>query len=166
MRNNYCSYLVLFNNYDSIQKLIKILQAITFNTNVSMQLKINSLGAMDPQLHKQCENLRKFAKRATANLASERKIKFCISEEEMPGAVELFPPKLQTCSRYTSNLSHPVHGRIVDIIDNEKLVPRRRPHYCRLGFLKLTAEISDRNRLARECFGGFTALKICRHNEH
>lgn len=84
------------------------------------------------------------------------------SEEEMPGVVQLFAPKFQTCSR--SNLSHPVYSRTVDIIDNEKLVPRRRPHYCRLGFLKLTAEISDRNRLARrttrECFGGFTLSRF------
>lgn len=85
-------------------------------------------------------------------------------EEEMPDAVQLFPPKFQTCSRCRNNLSHPVYSRTVDIIDNEKLVPHRRPHYCRLGFLKLTAEISDRNRLARrttrECFGGFTLSRF------
>lgn len=51
----------------------------------------------------------------------ERKIEFDVpGKVGMPRAVlGSFPPKFQTCSRNTSNLSHPVYSRnAVDIIDN------------------------------------------------
>ncbi|CAL1684109.1 unnamed protein product [Lasius platythorax] len=103
--------------------------------------------------------------RETGDRKPGERVKDQVPRKRCQARFSSFSPKFQTCSRYTSNLSHPVYSRTtVDIIDNEKLVPRRKPHYCRLGFLKLTAEISDRNRLARrttrECFGGFTLSRF------